>query len=420
MLHVAKIAFSVGEVAAAHALDRRTAARLAAARAQDLGPSFIKMGQFASTRGDLLSPEYFEEFARLRDDVRADGPEVARGTVCRSLGIDSLSEVFAEFEDTPDASASVAQVHRAKLLSGQTVAVKVIKHGVRDAIENDLRAARTIEGVLSGANPSMKARLRRMLDRYSAVLRRETDFEAEAAAASKARETLRDALGDEVIVPLPIIKSPDAIVMEYVPSIPIRRARDGAHITSLVMESVLSLITAGDGFHQDPHEGNLGVVREGGSERLVIYDFGNVASLSQDSLDGLLEAGMAFQVKDADMLADALLKHRLVLPNAGFSPSQVKPVLMDMILQGFEYVRTMDIRSFDPAKIDKDAAHSMTLAEEVNGVMRSVTMAEGVCKSAHRGFDLQRSIDQFLAVHSANIAITRARRDIGAIIGFLM
>ena len=204
--------------------------------------------------------------------------------------------------------------------------------------------------------------------------------------------------------------------MEYVPSVPIREARERSRITSLVMESVLSLITAGESFHQDPHDGNLGVVREGGVERLVIYDFGNVSSLSRDALDGLLEAGMAFQLKDAGMLADALLKHRLVRPKV--RAAEVRPVLIDMILQGFEYVRTMDIRSFDPAQIDKDAAHSLAVADEVNGVMRSVTMAEGVCKSAYEGFDLQRSVDQFLVVHSADIAISRARRDIGSIIGF--
>ena len=418
MLHVAKIALSVGEVATAHRLSKRSAARLAAHRAQDLGPSFIKLGQFASTRGDVLSPEYFQEFAKLRDDVRADAPDVVRRNVCRDLGVSSVREVFSEFDDEPVASASVAQVHRAMLKrTGQQVAVKVLKDGVKEGIENDLRAARAVAGVVARASPASREQVEKLIARYSAVLRKETDFVAEARAARDARRTLLDALGDEVIVPRPIIRRPGVIVMEFVPSSPIGGAREPRRITSLVMEAIFSLITAGECFHQDPHEGNLGVTSAGGRERLVIYDFGNVSSLPRTALDGLLEAGLAFQLKDASMLADALVKHDLVDLKGG-DAAEVRPVLMDMIGQGFEYVRTMDIKSFDPKKLDKESAHKMALADEVNGVMRSITMAEGVCKSAYPGFDLQRSIDQYLAVHSAEIAARRARRDIEAVLGF--
>jgi predicted unusual protein kinase regulating ubiquinone biosynthesis (AarF/ABC1/UbiB family) len=159
----------------------------------------------------------------------------------------------------------------------------------------------------------------------------------------------------------------------------------------------------------------MGIVREGGVEKLVLYDFGNVASLSRTAMDGLLVAGAAFQLKDAGMLAEALMKHQLV--DIKGEPSEVKPVLVAMIEQGFEYVRTMDIKAFDPKKLDKESAHKMALAEEINGVLRAVTMAEGVCKTAYPGFDLQRSIDQYLAVHSVDILARRARRDLDSVLG---
>eukprot|EP00873_Tetraselmis_striata_P033972 jgi/Tetstr1/454236/TSEL_041155.t1 len=419
MLQFARAAFAAGEVAVTHSMDRRAAARLAAARAQDLGPTFIKLGQLASTRGDVLPAEYFEEFARLRDDVRADPPEVAVRRARLALGVASLDEVFAEFDTVPDASASVAQVHRARLRdTGQIVAVKILKTGVRESIEKDLEMARAVAGLLALCSPpSLRARIDTLVERYGAVLRRETDLVAEAAAASAARRTLVHAFGDDVIVPRPIISRPGIIVMEYVPSVPLREARDGHRMTSLVIESVLTLIAAGEGFHRDPHDGNLGVVREAGVERLVIYDFGNVASLSAGALDGLLEAGVAFQMKDADMMADALIKHRLV--ESEFPRQQYRPALLGMIRQGFEYVRTMDVRAFDPGKLDRGAAERMQLSDEVDGVVRAVTMAEGVCKSAHAGFDLQRAIDEYLAVHSSEIALDRARRDIASIMRLL-
>jgi ubiquinone biosynthesis protein len=416
MLHLAKIMLSSAEVAATHKVDTRAAARLAACRAQDLGPSFVKIGQFATTRRDILPKEYFEEFALLRDDVRADPPGAAEDTVRRSLGISDLALVFSEFDAAPVASASVAQVHRARLKEcGREVAVKVLKRGVREAIDKDLLATRAVVEIMAFLDPGMKHQIRSLFDRYSLVLRRETDLLAEAAAASAARQTLIAAMGDEVIVPRPIISREDLIVMEYVPSAPIRRARDKERVTSLVIESILSLIASGKGFHQDPHDGNMGVVSEGGTERLVLYDFGNVASLSRGALDGLLEASVAFQLKNADLVADALVRNDIVRQKGS---RDVRPVLVRMIRQGFEYVRTMNIRSFDPSDIDKDAAHAMEVADEINGVVRSVTMAEGVCKAAHDGFDLQLAIDGFLAVHGADIVAARARRDLAALAAF--
>ena len=357
MLHLARIMLSSAEVAATHKVDTRAAARLAACRAQDLGPSFVKIGQLATTRRDLLPKEYCEEFALLRDDVRADTPGAAEETVRRALGIRDLALVFSEFDAAPLASASVAQVHRARLRDcGREVAVKVLKRGVREAIEKDLRATRAVVEAAALLSPGMHRQIRNLFDRYSLVLRTETDLLAEAAAASAAKETLNAAMGGEVIVPGPIISRKDIIVMEYVPSAPIRDARDKGRVTSLVVESILSLIASGKGFHQDPHDGNMGVVAAGGAERLVLYDFGNVSSLSRGALDGLLEASIAFQLRNADLVADCLFRHNIVRQKGS---RDVRPVLVRMIRQGFEYVRTMNIRSFDPSDIDKDAAHAM-------------------------------------------------------------
>lgn len=418
MLHVARVALAAGEVAVAHRVDRRSAARLAVMRAQDLGPSFVKIGQFASTRGDVLSAEYFEEFASLRDDVRSDCPSLSEERVRRGLRLGSLDEAFVEFDPEPFASASVAQVHRARLRStGAPVAVKLIKHGVREAIETDIRAAEAVVDLVARCNPSAEPRARALLDRFAAVLRRETDMQAEAGAATSARGTLLRALGEDVIVPRPVMSGPGVLVMEYVPSRPVGEARDKRRVTSLIIESILSLITAGEAFHQDPHEGNIGVVVEGGRERLVIYDFGNVSRLSARALDGLVESAVAFQLKDATMLANALVKHRLVLSEA--SESRYRPALMQMINQGFEYVRSMDIRSFDIASVDREAAELMTLSEEVNGVMRAVTMAEGVCKGVYPRFDLQGCIDQYMVVHSVDVMMRRAERDLRSLRGCL-
>lgn len=415
-MHAARVALFAGEVAVAHRVDARAAARIAATRAQDLGPTFVKLGQMASTRGDLLPIEYLEEFGRLRDGTRQDDPASIRRAVCESLGVASLREVFSEFVDAPVASASVAQVHRATMRdTGREVAVKVVKRGVRAGAERDAGAARAVAAAAARAGLLDAGRARSMVDGYLALIARETDMAAEAEAASSARTSLEESMGDDVIVPEPIVGRAGALVMEYVPSIPIGRSRDPDRITGLVIEAVLSMIASGGCFHRDLHEGNMGVATIGGEERLVLYDFGNVSRLSRAGTRGLMEAGIAFQMRDSEGLAETMLRHGLVESDA--PPYEYLPVLVGMIEQCFEYVRTMDVRSFDPARLDRDAAHKVALADDINSVLRAVTMAEGVCKAACPGFDLQRCIDRYIAVHGGRVAIGRGIQDLRELIG---
>lgn len=416
MFHAAKVALCVGEVAAAHRVDRRVAARLATTRAQDMGPSFIKLGQLASTRADLLPREYSEEFGRLRDCVKEDEASSIRRTVCESFGVSSVDDVFSAFCDEPIASASVAQVHRATMRdTGREVAVKVVKRGVRSGMEVDVRAARAVASAAGWAGIADAKRVMDFVDNYSVLITGETDMQAEESAARCARESLVRSMGDDVIVPEPITSRTDVIVMEYVPSVSIVRSRDPKRITSIVMETVLSLIASGGCFHRDPHEGNMGVAVRGGKERLVLYDFGSVARMSRAGMRGMMEAGVAFQMRDSSMLADTLIQRGLV--ELADSPSECRRVLVGMINQCFEYVRTMDIRSFDPSRLDRMAAHKVTLSEEINSVMRAVTMAEGVCKSAYPMFDLQTCIDQYIAVHGGDIALRRGMEDLNELVG---
>jgi ubiquinone biosynthesis protein len=403
-----RVAFCAGEVGVAHAVSPRMGARLAAIRAQDLGPSFVKLCQFASTRADVLPEEYCRAFAELRDDARKDSAEDIRAAVVRRLGVRDLESVFCEFDPEPLASASIAQVHRARLAeNGREVAVKVLKAGVRESIENDLRIAKSLVGLLPKDGSS--SQLERALSQYSSVLRRETDFAAEAKSGLVARRAVMSSLSGEVVVPEPLSWRDGVLVMEYVPSVSVSESGDLERMTGLIMESILLLVASGDWFHQDPHQGNLGVsLDEFGNERLVLYDFGNVSRLGPKTIDGLIAVTFAFLRDDRAAIAESLARYGLV--ERGDGPGAAL-ALDTMIEQGMEYVRSMNIRSFDASAIDKEAAHGIRLSPEVQNVMRAVVMAEGVCKSVYGGFDLRAAIDQFLAVHSMGIAAEKAARD---------
>ena len=382
---------------------------MAANRAQDLGPSFVKLGQFASTRADILPSAYCDEFAMLRDDTLQDPPEVVKKNVKSFLGVDKLTDVFCEFDDAPIASASVAQVHKARLRkNGKEVAVKVLKDGIKEAIDRDLRAASSLLSMLP--NNSSKGMLTTTIDRYGDFLRKETDLVTEANRAMSARKLLRKKVGRDIVIPRPFLSRDGVIVMEYVPSRPISESSDLEKTTDVIMETMFILISSGSWFHQDPHEGNLGIVKPGMDERVVLYDFGNVARLTDNAMDCIMESSWALLRKDEKHLKDIMLKYDLVSLKDGGSDA-----LQTMIRQSLDYIHSMDLRSFDVSQIDRESAHAVEFKPEINNVMRAIVMAEGVCKSAHKDFKLQKCIEEFISMHGGDIALTKAKRDLNSI-----
>jgi predicted unusual protein kinase regulating ubiquinone biosynthesis (AarF/ABC1/UbiB family) len=251
------------------------------------------------------------------------------------------------------------------------------------------------------------------LESYSTILRKETDFVAEAQAASAVRDLLAATMPTDVLVPKPLMWADGVIIMEYVPYIPVGNSVDIQSVTLKIIETIMVLICSGGWFHQDPHEGNLGIVCAGGRERLVMYDFGNVARLSPAMLDGMLEVGVAYHLKDSKMMVSSIVRNDVVTAVSG---AVDQGTLVEMIEQGVEYARNMDMRSFDPSKLDKKMANNMVVHPEIRCVIRAVTMSEGVCKSVNDRFDLESTIDQIIAVHAPRIIHEKAVRDLSTLL----
>ncbi|MFT6993170.1 MAG: ubiquinone biosynthesis protein, partial [Paraglaciecola sp.] len=150
---------------------------------QTLGPVFIKFGQMLSTRKDLLPPDVATELSILQDQVAPFDPELAKQIIRDALGLTELSEVFSEFETKPLASASIAQVHAAKLKDGnQDVIVKVIRPNIQHTIQSDIELMRTAAGALQKLLPDGK-RLRpvEVVEEYERTIIDELDLTHEAA-----------------------------------------------------------------------------------------------------------------------------------------------------------------------------------------------------------------------------------------------
>src|SRR5919112_5794903 len=290
---------------------RRGAGRVLDAAAA-LGGTLIKAAQFASSRPDLLPAAYVETLSELQDRVPPQPWTVIEGAVSREIGR-PVSEAFAEFDPDPVASASIAQVHRARLADGRRVAVKVQYPGVASLIEADLSALEGIFKAISRLEPSVN--LQPILDYLRWTLPMELDFRREAEAI----KDLRDALGDhdDVLVPEVVegMNTERLLIMEYVEGVKITDRQglvnaglDPSRVAEQLVEVYAEQLFQRGVFHADPHPGNLFVQPGENGPVLVLLDHGLTVTVQSDLVEAMQEAIKALTEGDFDALTGALQK----------------------------------------------------------------------------------------------------------------
>ncbi len=286
---------------------------------QELGPVFVKFGQQLSTRPDLMPDDIHRELVKLQDEVPPFPGSEARRIIEEAYG-DSLENHFSSFETESTASASVAQVHFARLLDGTEVVVKVIRPGIEPVIERDLTLLKTLAD-LAEAYWSEAPRLkpREIVDDYDRIIHDELNLMREAANASQLKSNFRDS--DLIYVPEVFFDHcrRNVMVMEKIYGIPIRdldaiRAA-GIDLRTLAHNGVEIFFTQAfrDGFfHADMHPGNI-FVSESGQYRAV--DFGIMGTLNEADKRYLAENLLGFFNRDYHAVADAHIRAGWVPPD---------------------------------------------------------------------------------------------------------
>ncbi len=278
----------------------------------ELGPIFVKFGQILSTRRDLLSADLSDELASLQDGVPPFPGHVAQDIVREELGC-NLEDVFSHFDETPLASASIAQVHAATLLDGSDVVVKVVRPGIGEIIRRDVGLLHLAAGLAEKYwREGPRLRAREVVCEYEKTILDELDLRHEAASASQLRRNFEHS--KQLYVPEIIWKYTRrrVMVMERVSGIPIsdvQGLRDaGINLKKLATRGVeifFTQVVRHNFFHADMHPGNIFVSKEHQENpRYIAVDFGIMGSLTPGDRRYLAENFLAFFNRDYQRVAE--------------------------------------------------------------------------------------------------------------------
>jgi len=279
---------------------------------EEMGPTYVKVGQLLSTRADLLPAEALRELSRLQDAVEPfPYPDVER-TVCDELGV-RLSKAFSRFDPDPIAAASLGQVHRAALRDGREVAVKVQRPQARERVLDDMKAMHDVAELLDRhTETGRRVGLSRMVTELRESLLRELDYRLEAQNMIAIGSNL--ASFDRVIVPQPVADYSTArvLTMDYIAGQKITDVSplvlaeaDSRRLAEDLFRAYLQQVILDGIFHADPHPGNVLLTHD---RRIALLDLGMVSRLSPEVQDNLLHFLLAVAEARTDHAADLALR----------------------------------------------------------------------------------------------------------------
>ncbi|MEX0865732.1 MAG: AarF/UbiB family protein, partial [Pirellulales bacterium] len=277
----------------------------------ELGPTFIKLGQLLSTRPDVVGVELADELKKLQADVDVDPPEMIRALIESELG-EPIEDLFNEFQDIAFASASIGQVHRAELKTGEPVVVKVQHINIERTVEVDLDIMQGLAQLAERIPEFSNYRPRATAAELQRTLRRELDFGREERNLQQFTRDFVDR--QELVIPQPYSEycTPRVLTMEYLDGVKLCDAKkllaggtDFVELARHGAEVYLDMIFLNGLYHADPHPGNILILP---GDRIGLLDFGMVGRIDEQLREDIEDLLMSVIDKDSTQLTSIIMR----------------------------------------------------------------------------------------------------------------
>ena len=365
----------------------------------DLGPTFIKMGQALSTRPDLIPWEYVEELGKLQDGVPPFSPEEAIALIESELD-NSIYTIYRDFEPVPLAAASLGQVHKARLHTGEEVVVKVQRPGLEKLFNLDFQVLHRLVNFANRFLPwTRKYRLAEIYQEFFQLLYQEIDYIQEGKNADRFRENFQT--DSRIAVPKVYWRytTKKVLTLEYLPGIKIddrqsleARNIDKSQIIELGIGCYLKQLLQDGFFQSDPHPGNMAVSENG---KIIFYDFGTMAEVKSLARDQMVKTFFAVLRKDTDEVVETLIYMGLLEPVGDMTP--VKR-LVAFLLEEFRE-KPIDIKAFD--RIGSEIylmfeQQPFRLPPQMTFILKSLTTLDGIARTLDPQYNLLAAARPFV------------------------
>ncbi|WP_338660937.1 ABC1 kinase family protein [Paraclostridium sordellii] len=282
---------------------------------EELGPTYVKLGQILSTRKDLLDQNIIDELAKLRDNVEVFDTDIAINMIEEELN-SKLENIFLKFNKEPIAAASLGQVYEATLKSGETVIIKVQRPNVENTIKSDVEILKTIAGAVKDFNKDLNVDIQGIIEDFETQLLRELDYNFEAINGLKFQNIFANT--QEVYIPKVYMEytTKKVLVLEKIVGVKLSDIEkmkelgwDTKKISEIGINSIFKQIFEYGFFHADPHPGNIFVINE---DCISYIDFGMIGIIDKKTLNILNSITLAAVDRNIDRIIYLMMELDLI------------------------------------------------------------------------------------------------------------
>ena len=281
-----------------------------------LGPVYIKLGQWLSSRADILPQPYLEELSKLQDSVPSAPFDQVKPIIEREIG--SIDEKFDEIDPNSISGASLGQVYRGTI-SGQQIVVKVKRPGIEKVVAKDLKVLKKVlPFALRFVDPNLRYSAKAMLSQFIETIHEELDYTNESENLKKIKKDMENS--NQVIVPTVYddFSSKNVLTMEYLPGIKVTNVQaldekgiDREQLVIDVHKVFFTMLLKHSIFHADPHPGNISVTDDG---KLILYDYGMVGRINNETRFKLIRLYLALVEKNPPRVVNAMNDLSMLTP----------------------------------------------------------------------------------------------------------